>query len=88
MLEATAAINAQCEPSTVLGFSFVQEPVKTEMSQITNVVNEQYIPLTQGLADPAEALPKLQSSLKDAGLDKVVAEVQKQINDWVKANNL
>jgi putative aldouronate transport system substrate-binding protein len=88
MWDATAAINAQCEPSAVLGFSFVQEPVKTEMSQITNVVNEQYIPLTQGLADPDTALPKLQSSLKDAGLDKVIAEVQKQINDWVKANGL
>jgi putative aldouronate transport system substrate-binding protein len=88
MWDQVAQINAQCVPSTVLGFSFIQEPVKTEMSQITNVVTEQYIPLTQGLADPAEALPKLQSSLKDAGLDKVVAEVQKQINDWAKANGL
>jgi putative aldouronate transport system substrate-binding protein len=88
MWEATAKINAQCVPSSVLGFSFVQEPVKTEMSQITNVVNEQYVPLMQGLADVDAALPKLQSSLKDAGIDKVLAEVQKQIDAWEKANNL
>jgi putative aldouronate transport system substrate-binding protein len=68
----------------VLGFAFVQDNVKTEMSQITNVTSEMYLPLIEGMADVDVALPKLQKSLKDAGIDKVIAEAQKQIDEWAK----
>jgi len=82
--DATRKMNADAKPSSVLGYAFVQENVKTEMSQITNVVSEMYLPLIEGQAEVADTLPKLQTALKDAGLEKVVAEVQKQIDEWAK----
>jgi len=75
-------MNNGATPSVVLGFSFVQDNVKTEMSQITNVVSEMYLPLIEGLADVDQTRPKLQTALKDAGIEKVIAEVQKQIDEW------
>jgi putative aldouronate transport system substrate-binding protein len=80
--DATRKMNAAAKPSSVLGFSFVQDPVKTEMSQITNVVSEKYLPLIEGQVDADKGIPDLQKGLKDAGIDKVIAEVQKQIDAW------
>jgi len=80
--QATRDMNAGATPSPVLGFAFVQDNVQTEMSQITNVVSEMYLPLIEGLADVDETLPKLQQGLKDAGIEAVIAEVQRQIDAW------
>jgi putative aldouronate transport system substrate-binding protein len=83
--EATRKMNADATPSSVLGFSFVQDPVKTEMSQITNVANELFKPIIQGMVDADPGVTELQKALKDAGIDKVIAEVQKQIDAWAGA---
>jgi putative aldouronate transport system substrate-binding protein len=80
--DATRKMNAAAKPSSVLGFSFVQDPVKTEMSQITNVASEKYLPLIEGQVDADTGIPDLQKGLKDAGIDKVIAEIQKQIDAW------
>ena len=80
-------MNADAEPSSVLGFAFVQDDVKTEMSQITNVVSEMYLPLIEGQADVETTLPRLQAGLKDAGIEKVITEVQRQIDESAKAQN-
>ena len=41
--------------------------------------------LMTGYVDPATALPKYLTDLKNAGLDKVIAEVQKQYTAWKAA---
>jgi len=42
-------------------------------------------PLDKGLVDPSTALPEYVTQLKDAGMDKIVAEGQKQVDAWAKA---
>ena len=35
-----------------------------------------------GSVDPDEQLPKFLSELKEAGIDEVQADLQKQLTDW------
>ena len=44
---------------------------------------EQYrLPLENGVIDPDENLPKFRQALKDAGIDTVIAEKQRQLDEW------
>lgn len=72
--------------SNVLGFAFDSTKVKTELANVNNVY-KQYAPgLDTGTIDPAKILPEFVSKLKAAGLDKIIAEKQTQLDDWVKTN--
>ena len=76
----TAAINAAAVPSVAQGFTFNPEPVKSELALVTAVVAEKGSPIFNGYVDPATALPEFTQALKDAGIDKIIAEVQSQLN--------
>ena len=39
-----------------------------------------------GSLDPETELPKFQQSLKDAGIDEIIAEKQKQLDAWAAEN--
>ncbi|MDR2784303.1 MAG: ABC transporter substrate-binding protein [Treponema sp.] len=71
--------------SPAIGYSFVQEPVTTEVAAVNTVI-AQYAPgFNSGSLNPDTALPEFISALKAAGIDKVIAENQRQINEWVAA---
>lgn len=75
--------NESADLSVGMGFIFDPNPVKTEIAGITNLV-KQYAPALQnGQADPAKVLPEFQSKLKAAGIEKCVAEAQKQFDAWL-----
>ncbi|MFD0693605.1 ABC transporter substrate-binding protein [Paenibacillus sp. GCM10027628] len=74
--------NAAAIPSKLLGFSFDPTNVKSELAQTASVVDEFYAGLITGTADPDVYLPKMNDKLKKAGLDKLLAEMQKQIDAW------
>lgn len=72
--------NSSAKASPLLGFNFNAEPVKTELAAIVNI-KKQYFPLLEtGKGDPNEVLPQMTSKMKAAGLDKVLAEMQKQVD--------
>lgn len=74
--------NKNSAKSKVFGFTFDSTNVKTEYSSVLNVVN-QYLPgLNCGSLDPDKELPNFIKALKDAGMDKIVAEKQKQLDAW------
>ncbi|MNL67320.1 hypothetical protein D3C87_1918910 [compost metagenome] len=52
-----------------------------------NVKEEFWAPLMTGTVDPNEYLPKAIEKFKAAGLDKIIAEAQTQIDAWKAANN-
>lgn len=72
-------------PSKILGFNFDAEPVKTEIAAVTNVRRELYPAIATGAADPEVYLPKMIEKMKQAGLNKILAEKQKQIDAWLAA---
>ena len=87
--EVQAYMNYQFDPSTftetvIAGFTFNEEPVKTEIAMCAPIVDK-YIPvLLCGLFDDAEEeLNKFGEELRAAGVDKIKEELKNQLNDFL-----
>jgi len=78
--------NQESTKSAALGFSYNPASVKTELAAITNVVQQYQGGLENGSLDPDINLPKFNAALKSAGIDKVVAEKQRQLDEWLASN--
>ncbi|MFZ7946920.1 ABC transporter substrate-binding protein [Neobacillus sp. 19] len=74
--------NTSAKPAPTLGFHFDSDPVRSELAAITNISKEFYPALATGSVNPEEYLPKFNKKLKEAGIDKVLKEIQKQYDDW------
>lgn len=70
------------------GFSFDPSNVTTEIAAISNVNSQLGIQLMLGKTskDPKEAVADYRDQLKKAGVDKVIAEVEKQLAEFVPVN--
>ena len=75
---------AWCPP--LYGFTPVTTNVMDELSAISNVVDTYLKSLTYGDENPDDLYPKFLKELKDAGIDKVIAEYQTQADKWIKEN--
>jgi len=73
--------NAHVSPG--LGFVFNNENVKSETGALTNVIEQYQRAIETGSVDPDKVLPEYLSALKAAGLDKVVAEKQRQFDEFL-----
>jgi putative aldouronate transport system substrate-binding protein len=79
--------NKEAKTSATLGFLFNGEAVKSETAQVNAVYAEMFPILNTGsMPDYDKFLADMKQRLKDAGLEKIVAEVQKQLDAW-KAQN-
>ncbi|MCX7970130.1 MAG: ABC transporter substrate-binding protein [Negativicutes bacterium] len=76
--------NDSAVSSQILGFHFDHTPVTAELAAVTSVMNQYGPGLFTGQSDPGVALPKLNQELKKAGLDRLLAEQQRQLDEWVK----
>lgn len=66
-------------------FVFDKTPVEAELTAMTQVTGEMGPAITYGKAgDPAQAVEQFRSKLKTAGYDKVLAELQKQMDAYKK----
>ena len=73
--------------SPLLGFNFNQEPVADEIANVNNVVNEYVAGLHTDTVDPEKVLPEFNKTLKDAGIDKIKEEMQRQYDEFLKNKN-
>ncbi|HZG85571.1 ABC transporter substrate-binding protein [Paenibacillus sp.] len=78
--------NKSALKSKALGFTFDASAVKAEYAAVTNVITEYRLPLETGSVDPDKVLPEFIAKLKSAGIDKIIAEKQKQLDEWAKNN--
>lgn len=78
--------NLTAIPSVALGFSPTTDKIKAQVAQVTAAEKQYGQPLMQGLVNPATGLPRYIQALKAAGADRIVAEVQSQLNAWAQAN--
>jgi putative aldouronate transport system substrate-binding protein len=61
--------------------------VKNELAAIKTVSDQYQLPILFGaVSDPAEAVNTLNAKYKEAGIDKVKAEVQKQVDEYLKTH--
>lgn len=68
----------------LFGFIPNSEPVSTQVAAVSNVYNQYYNVLTYGDVDPAEYLPNFLKELEAAGINDIIAEYQKQADEWLK----
>jgi putative aldouronate transport system substrate-binding protein len=74
--------NKSSGKSKAFGFTYDSSNVKTEVSSVMNVIN-QYLPgLNCGSLDPNKEIPNFIKKLKEAGIDNIVKEKQKQLDAW------
>jgi len=83
--EAFKKFNNDSIAAKSLGFNFDNEPVKSEIAACINVYREYNPGLVTGSVDPDKVLPEFLKKLTDAGVDKVIAEKQKQLDAWKAA---
>jgi len=86
--KVTEEFNNTATPSKALGFVFDSSAVKTEYAAVQNVITQYKLPIETGSVDPDKHLPEFIEKLKEAGIDKVIAEKQKQLDEWAKANSV
>ena len=75
-------LNQNVEGSPLLGFAFDVEPVKSEIANCQAVIDQLYYSISCGSVDPDTYIPQFNDQLKAAGLEKVLAEKQKQLDEW------
>jgi putative aldouronate transport system substrate-binding protein len=83
--ERVKRLNQQAPRSPLLGFSFDNSTIINEMSAIINLVDQYRPGLESGTTDPERELAAFIRDLDAAGAQKVVDEVQKQLNAWRSA---
>lgn len=85
--EQFKTFNAAGVDSPILSFNFDSTKVASEMAAVQNVKEQYWSSLMTGTVDPEEFLPKAIEKFKEAGLDKVIAEAQAQLDAWRAENN-
>ncbi|MFN8490647.1 MAG: ABC transporter substrate-binding protein [Caldilineaceae bacterium] len=80
--EKTKQMNDTAYPSKALGFVIDREPIKTEIAQVTAILKEKGVPMENGFAAYDDVAPGLIDQINKAGAQKIIDEVQRQINDW------
>jgi len=84
--EATKVMNDTAFPSEALGFVVDRTPIETEVAQTNAVWDELVVPIVNGWVPYDEAAPEAIEKLKEAGIDTIIEEVQRQLQAW-KAEN-
>jgi putative aldouronate transport system substrate-binding protein len=75
--------NSSARRSVALGFAFNTDSVTNEITQLDNVRAKYQTGLETGVMDPDQYLPEFNKALKDAGIDKVIAEKQAQLDAYL-----
>lgn len=74
--------NDASEEVPSFGFDFNLDPVSVQVAGFRNVLDEFGKSLYTGSVDPDEYLPQLQKKLEATGVQEVIDEMQRQIDEW------
>ncbi|MDR2101821.1 MAG: ABC transporter substrate-binding protein [Treponema sp.] len=75
-------LNEQARASAVYGFAFNRTPVQNEYTNCSAIWNRFKPQLYNGAVDPDVVVPQVIAELKANGLDRIIAEAQRQIDAW------
>lgn len=80
--EKFKTFNDSATSAPLLGYQVDTTNISTEIANLKNTKDATYNALFSGTLDPVENIPKINQKLKDNGLDKVLAELQQQVDAW------
>jgi putative aldouronate transport system substrate-binding protein len=75
-------LNETAFPSYILGFTMDLTPVENEVINCRNTWDKYSTDLRTGAANPNKLLPVVISELRKKGMDKIIAEAQRQIDGF------
>jgi len=89
LLEVKQALKDMAIPDPYALFTLNQDPIKNELAALNSVMVQYEVPLNYGFStDVAGDLAILKQKMKEAGIDKVMAEIQSQLDAFKAANGL
>lgn len=80
------AFNQSAAKSKALGFTFNGDLVKNEIAACNAVLQQYKGVLESGSVDVDKVLPEFLKKLEDAGINKIIAEKQSQLDEWAASN--
>lgn len=75
--------NENAFASPALGFSFNTQPVQNQIAACSNIQAKYQPAIITGSINPDEAVPKMLEELNKAGYQDIIAEAQKQLNEFL-----
>lgn len=81
--EESKELNENAKRSHLLGFNFDPSAVVNEISICTAIMGE-YKDLENGSVDVESTLASFSQKMKDGGIDRILAELQRQIDEFIK----
>ena len=78
--------NNNAKKSAAMGFTFDTTQVATELTSVQNVYDEYQKSIEYGFIDPATGIEEMNKKMMKAGLDKIIAEKQAQLDVWAATN--
>ena len=69
--------------SKAFGYKFDATPVSTEQSTVKSVIAKYLTQLEYGTVDLDTVYPEFLKALESAGIDKIITENQKQLDEWL-----
>lgn len=83
--EVLAQYNKDATPSPALGFNFDTKNVTTQLAAMNNVVEEFKALINTGSVDVDKTLADMKKKMDAAGQGEIIEEMQKQYDEWKKA---
>lgn len=84
--DETIQFNKDCHPSQAKGFVWDSTDVTNEIVACTTVMNKYRAGLNSGDVDPDTVWDQMKAEYEEAGIDKILTEKQKQLDEWLAAN--
>ncbi|MDL2233816.1 ABC transporter substrate-binding protein [Ruminococcaceae bacterium OttesenSCG-928-L11] len=78
--------NRSANKSMAMGFAFDNANVKNEVTACMSVLDKYHNSLMCGSIDPETTLDQFNKELYDAGLQNIIDEKQKQLDEWAAVN--
>ena len=78
--------NEESLSSPALGFVFDPTNVSDQVAAVNNVMSKYYNPLMLHQGDTDELLSNMLKELEQAGVNDIIAEKQKQLDEWLAEN--
>ncbi len=74
--------------SKAYGFTFNNLSISTELAAVQNVYDQYRMSLECGVVEPETTLAEMNKKLYDAGLQTIIDEKQRQLDEWAVQNNV
>ncbi len=84
--DETVQFNKEAVQSPAKGFTWDSSSVENEIVACNTVLEKYRNGLDTGELNPEEIFPKLEKEFEGAGIQKILAEKQRQLDEWLAAN--